>query len=206
MSDKYLIPGAVLIAAVVVAGALIYTKVAPSQQTASLQPTPQNPTENNNNNLPPDNSGNNPPVQDQDSLASGIEAVTTFYEKKGKTEICKQDGKPVIYLFSTSWCPHCQWIKPTFDKVAKEYVAQGKIKAYHWELDENDDTLTEEKESQVPQEAQAIYKEFNPRGSIPTFVFGCKYYRIGNGHESAGTVEDEEKELRALIDYLISKG
>src|SRR3990172_10780878 len=52
------------------------------------------------------------------------------------------DGRPVIRLFSTTWCPHCQWIKETYERVAKEYADAGKIVAYHWELDINDDTLT----------------------------------------------------------------
>ncbi|OIN95145.1 hypothetical protein CO015_00495 [candidate division WWE3 bacterium CG_4_8_14_3_um_filter_42_11] len=127
----------------------------------------------------------------------------TFYYQNGLS-ICKSDGKPVIYLFSTTWCPHCSWIKDTFDKVAKEYVEAGKIVAYHWELDTNDNTLTSEVETQVPTDAQAAYTKFNPDGSIPTFVFGCKYWRVGNGYESQSDLTSEETEFRALFDKLVA--
>lgn len=119
--------------------------------------------------------------------------------------ICKKDGKPIIRLFSTTWCPHCAWIKETFDKVATEYVKKGKIIAYHWDFDIGDDNLTSVKETGVPPEEEKVYQEFNPRGSIPTFIFGCRYYRIGNGYEregEAGKIK-EEKEFRELIEKLI---
>ncbi|OQA36837.1 MAG: hypothetical protein BWY53_00258 [Parcubacteria group bacterium ADurb.Bin326] len=131
--------------------------------------------------------------------AAGVE---TFDQKKGAT-ICKEGGKPVVYLFSTTWCPHCTWVKDTFDKVVAEYVKAGKIAAYHWELDTNDNTLTSAKETSVPADAQAVYQEFNPSGSIPTFVIGCKYFRVGNGHEAADDLAAEEKELRAAIDAVL---
>ena len=198
MEDKYLIPIAVLVAAILIGGALVYTKLSPSQQTAKIAPT-QDQTQDQNNNQ-------TQPAVNTDKLASGIPGVSSFYVKDAK-EICKQDGKPVIYLFSTTWCPHCKWVINIFDKVAKEYVAQGKIIAYHWELDTNDDTLTSAVEASVPAEAQAVYKEFNPEGSIPTFAFGCKYYRVGNGpgREAANDLAGEEAELRALFDYLVSQ-
>ena len=126
------------------------------------------------------------------------------FQYRNDLNICKQDGKPIIYLFSTSWCPHCQWIKDTFDKVVNEYVSQGKIVAYHWQLDTHDDTLTSAVETQVPAEALAVYNKFNPDGSIPTFVFGCKYWRIGNGYESQNDLAAEETEFRALIDKIIA--
>ena len=124
--------------------------------------------------------------------------ISTFSEKKGAT-LCKEDGKPVVYLFSTTWCPHCQWIQDTFDKTVAAAVAAGKIKAYHWELDTNDNTLTSQKETQIPEDQMAIYNEFNPGGSIPTFVFGCKYFRVGNGYESSKDLAKEAAEFNAVI-------
>lgn len=122
----------------------------------------------------------------------------------GKT-LCKKDGKPIIRLFSTTWCPHCEWIKETFDKVMADYVKKGKIIAYHWELDTGDDTLTKAVEKAVPPEEEAVYNEFNPGGSIPTFVFGCRYYRIGNAFEQEGAtgLPKEEKEFKDLIDKML---
>lgn len=123
--------------------------------------------------------------------------------------LCKKDGKPIVRLFSTTWCIHCQWIKETFDKVANEYIKKGKIVAYHWELDQGqeDDTLTTQKEGSVSQEEMAIFEKFNPYGSIPTFVFGCRYYRVGNAYEKekdAGKPK-EEKEFRDLIEKMLSE-
>lgn len=138
------------------------------------------------------------PVLDQ----ADVPGVTTFSEKK-EAEICREDGKPVVYLFSTTWCPHCKWIKDTFDEVVNKYVADGKIVAYHWEVDTNDNTLTTQKESVVPAKDLAIYKEFNPGGSIPTFVFGCKYSRIGNGFEQQQNLGSEKAEFEALIDSML---
>lgn len=119
--------------------------------------------------------------------------------------ICRKDGKPIIRLFSTTWCPHCIWIKDDFDSVVKEYVKKGKIVAYHWQLDTGDDTLTSAIEKKVPAEEEAVYKEFNPEGSIPTFVFGCKYYRIGNGYEREGDHDKEKAEFRQIIEELIKE-
>ena len=161
-------------------------------------------------------SGNTPSVAGQQNVVTGdnnqqqpvaqnqanVPGVTTFSEKS-EAEICTEDGKPVVYLFSTTWCPHCQWIKDTFDEVVSKYVAEGKIVAYHWEVDTNDNTLTAQKESVVPAKDLAIYKEFNPGGSIPTFVFGCKYSRIGNGYEQKQDLAAEKVEFEALIEDMI---
>ena len=136
-------------------------------------------------------------------LPAGISGTFT---KADNAEICKEDGKPVIRLFSTTMCPHCQWIKETFDKVALEYVNQGKIVAHHWEFDAKEDTISAKIVEQIPEEEVAIYKKFNPDGTVPTFVFGCKYYRIGNGFEREGNsgLVKEEAEFRSLIDELVA--
>jgi hypothetical protein len=43
----------------------------------------------------------------------------------------------------------------------------------------------------------------NPNGTIPTFIFGCKYYRIGAGYEAQKDLEAEKREFRQIIDKLI---
>jgi len=119
-------------------------------------------------------------------------------------ELCAEDGKPLVILFSTTWCPHCKWITDTFESVVKEYVDQGLIAAYHWEIDINDDTLTEEIETVVNPDHMALYTKYNPKGSIPTFVFGCQYTRIGNGYESQDDLAAEEAEFRTVIEALVA--
>lgn len=127
------------------------------------------------------------------------------FDSKAGSSVCAEGKKPKIYLFSTTWCPHCQWAGPDFDAVAKEYVTAGKIVAYHWQVDTGDNTLTDAVESTVPESDKAIYQEFNPGGSIPTFVMGCKYYRIGAGYERANDHAAEQRDLRAVIDALINE-
>jgi thiol-disulfide isomerase/thioredoxin len=143
-----------------------------------------------------------PPADNQNCTITNPD-IKTFACVNGTVEA--MDGKPEIRLFSTTWCPHCIWIKPTFDRVAKEYVDAGKIVAHHWELDTGDDTLTNETETSVPASEQAVFAKFNPRNSIPTFVFGGKYWRIGNGYEQQQSLTLEEQEFRAVIDELIKE-
>ncbi|TSC95576.1 MAG: hypothetical protein Athens101410_450 [Parcubacteria group bacterium Athens1014_10] len=130
-----------------------------------------------------------------------ISSIGTFGEVE--SEICKDGDKPIIRLFSSTTCPHCVWIKKTFDKVAKEYVGTGKIKAYHWELDQQDNTLTEEKETQIPDSEIKILTDFNPEGYVPVFIFGCKYFRIGTGYERENDLAKEEAEFKEIIDELL---
>ena len=131
--------------------------------------------------------------------------ITTFREQAG--EACTQDGKPIIRLYSTTWCPHCEWVKDSFDNIAKEYIEQGKIAAYHWEMDSGDNTLTDYNEKGVPKDEEEALKEFDSEGYVPAFSFGCKYIRIGNGYEEKGSIGKamEEAEFRKIIEELISE-
>ncbi len=130
------------------------------------------------------------------------QAIQTF--QKITKPLCEQDGKPIIRLFATSWCPHCQWIKKTYTDVVQDYVKNGQIIAHLWEVDTDDDLLTKEKDPVSPAEL-AVFKEYNPRESIPTFVFGCQYFRVGNGYEQAEDLQAEEYEFRAVIDELLAQ-
>ncbi|UCE73894.1 MAG: hypothetical protein JSV56_12880, partial [Methanomassiliicoccales archaeon] len=121
----------------------------------------------------------------------------------GQQEIEYENGKPVIRLFSTTWCPHCRWIRDTFDNVAREYIQSGQVVAYHWELNTGDNTLTNNKETDVPQSERDIFNTFSPDLSVPTFVFGGKYWRIGNAYENQNDLLAEENEFRTIIEKLI---
>jgi len=120
-------------------------------------------------------------------------------------DICREDDKPVIRLFSTTWCLHCQWIADTFDDVVQMYVDEGLIVAHHWEMDIGDDILTSQVEQAVPDDEMAVFEEFNPQEFIPTFVFGCKYYRIGTAYEQENDLESEAAEFMAVIEALLSE-
>jgi thiol-disulfide isomerase/thioredoxin len=139
-----------------------------------------------------------------DSLNDKSAFIKTFKVKEN-AQICTENGKPIIRLFSTTWCPHCKWVKADFDSIAKEYVANGSIVAYHWEIDQSDNTLTDAVEGSIPDSEMAIFNEFNPDGTIPTFVIGCKYYRVGNGYETANDMASERQELKAVIEQVVKE-
>jgi thiol-disulfide isomerase/thioredoxin len=117
--------------------------------------------------------------------------------------ICTENGKPIIRLYSTSWCPHCQWIKETYESVVKSYG--NDIVAYHWVVDKEDDALTSKDEGALPPEEWQLYTTFNSRATVPTFVFGCKYFRIGTAYEDENDLAHEERDFRAVIDALLDE-
>jgi len=126
---------------------------------------------------------------------------STFFNT-GDNIVTDSEGKPYVILFSTTWCPHCQWIADTFDSLAEEPFS-SQINLQHWELDTGDNTLTPEIETQVPQEMLDIYEKYNSRGSIPTFVFGGKYMRIGTGYEGQNDLQAELEDFRLIIGKLL---
>lgn len=143
-----------------------------------------------------------PLVVDKGSGDGGLVQGSTFTDTGD--EICKdQDGKPYVLLFSTTWCPHCEWIKDTFESLAQEDFAD-QISLRHWEIDTGDDALTNQVETEVSKDMLDIYEKYNPQGSIPTFVFGCKYIRIGNGYESQDDLDAEMQDFKLIINKLLA--
>lgn len=130
-----------------------------------------------------------------------IEEVEITFEETGD-EICKENGMAVVRLFSAEVDPHSQWVSKAFNDVAKEY--SGKVIAYNWQIDTGDNLLTELIEEKIPKQEIEIYKKYNNAGSVPTFVFGCRYVRVGNGYEAEGSLDKEEAEFRKVIEKLIS--
>ncbi|MDD3661749.1 MAG: thioredoxin family protein [Candidatus Dojkabacteria bacterium] len=190
--SSFATPLAILLSAIVISGAILY-----SGSRASL---------NNDSDGSTAGVADTQETVEQEELPTAADLVgpvvrqyETFTEYD--SEICKADGKPVVYLFSTTWCPHCEWIKDTFDSWAKEN--SDKVVAYHWELDTNDNTLTEEAETEVPSDHRAVYDNFNPNGSIPTFVFGCRYGRVGNGFETEDSLDMEREAFDKIVEELI---
>jgi len=144
-----------------------------------------------------------PITEDIEDMVEVVEKqveITTFKET-GK-ELCTENSKPVIRLFSTTKCKHCAWIKDTFDSVVSEY---DNIVAYHWELDTGDNILTEEVETAVPKREVEVFKEFSTERKVPVFVFGCEYARIGNGYENEDDLVKEDGEFRAVIAKLVEE-
>ena len=75
--------------------------------------------------------------------------------------------------------------------------------AYHWDLDIGDNILTEKIEKGIPRQEIEIFKKYNLRATVPTYVFGCKYVRIGNFYEQDNDLDAEEEEFRAVIEKLL---
>lgn len=137
----------------------------------------------------------------------GGEVVVTPVEgstflNTGDNLLVDVSGKPYVLLFSTTWCPHCAWIKDTFDALAQSEFA-NQVNIQHWEVDTGDNTLTSEVETQVPGEMLDIYKKYNPSGSIPTFIFGGKYIRIGTGYERQNDLNAETTDFKFIIGKLL---
>ena len=108
-----------------------------------------------------------------------------------------------VIVYSTTTCPHCKWISEAFDQFAKENLEN--ISAYHWEFDILDNSITPEKENEVPLSHQQIYLQQNPKGYVPFFSFGCKYTRLGNGFESQSNgIEKEKQEFDLILKELLN--
>lgn len=133
-------------------------------------------------------------------------AITTFEVASG--DICREDGKPVVRMYSTSTCPHCDWSADAFDPVVEMYVEEGLIIAHHWDLDTGDDLLTPQVETSVPDAELDIYydSQYSFDNYVPGFVFGCKYYRLGNGFETTDNLRAEAAEYMAVIEALLDEG
>jgi len=129
-------------------------------------------------------------------------AGSTFYDTGD--EILKDNSeRPYVILFSTTWCPHCQWISETFDGLANESFS-SQINLQHWQLDIGDNALTPLiTETEVPSSIQTLFDKYNPEGSIPTFVFGGRYVRIGTGYESQNDLDAELEDFKFIIGKLI---
>ncbi len=183
----FITPIAIILSAIIISAAVIYGASRVTGKVATNDTATQDTT----------NDGSNTGSDTTTTPGKVVRTFNTFTEYD--TTICKKDGKPIIYLFSTTWCPHCQLAKPIFDKFAKDNASKAYF--YHWELDTKDNTLTSAVETSVPADAQAIYEKFNPEGTIPTFVFGCRYGRVGNGFESNGAL-DKTKEVDAYTKVL----
>ena len=97
-------------------------------------------------------------------------------------EPCLEDGKPVVYYFGSSGCPHSRWEHPLIKEVAESFG--GKISFY--------DLMDKQEKMDVFQK----YLNING-GGIPFIVLGCKYARVGSG-ERVG----EEAEKQALTELI----
>jgi len=103
-------------------------------------------------------------------------------------EVCTKDGKPLVYFFGSTSCPHCVWEEPIMEKVAKKF---GDTIDFHKNVDSSTDSDVFQK-----------YSDINP-GYVPFIIFGCKYVRVGAGEnlgkDDAESQKLEEEALTAIL-------
>jgi len=85
-------------------------------------------------------------------------------------EVCLEDGKPVVYSFTSSTCPYCELQRAVLDDIVAKF-GDSIIFKDHVDSEEDINILFE-------------YGD----GSVPMLVVGCNYFRIG-----ANTDGTEEK-------------
>lgn len=113
----------------------------------------------------------------------GGETVDGDFIKLADQEICKENGKPIIYFFGSPTCPHCHWEYPIIKEVASKF---GDKINFHDNMNEI-----------IDKEVFIKYSD----GGVPTIVLGCRYYRVGSGE---GIGEEKETEvLNKLIQELL---
>lgn len=93
-----------------------------------------------------------------------------------------ENGKPAVYFYGTSTCPHCQWEKPIAQKVFARFKDQI---TYHEIINPKSN------------EDFNIFRQFqsyNPDGGVPFLILGGRYVRVGSG-QNLGTSDEESKKL-----------
>ena len=88
-------------------------------------------------------------------------------------DVCKEDGKPVVYFFGHSGCPHCLWEHPIFENVTANFTDEE------------------------------VFSLFSPQGYVPTIVLGCKFYRVGSGETQGEREEEAKEEEAKVLTALI---
>lgn len=107
------------------------------------------------------------------------ESITLGNFTKSGDEICKENGKPIIYFFGSQGCSYCKWEHPIIKAVAEKFTD---FIVFHDNMDTNED--------------MDIFSEYST-GGVPTLVLGCKYSRVGAGVQAGE--EQESNDLTALI-------
>lgn len=111
-------------------------------------------------------------------------------------KICNEE-KPVVRMYTTSWCEVCNESSIVFENAVKDFVNDGNISAVHWSLDTGDNLLTSKKENGVPQEEIDLFKKYSPDKLVPAVVLGCKYKYVGK------LSSEDEEEFKAILKTLI---
>lgn len=94
-------------------------------------------------------------------------------------ELLAENGKPIVYFFGSTSCPHCTWEKPIIQKVMAKFSG---VISYHENIDSDKD--------------QTVFSKYST-GGIPTIIIAGKYFRVGSGENSGEATETSN--LTALV-------
>ncbi len=119
-----------------------------------------------------------------DEVDISKEKLVGNFEETDEATACQENGKPIVYFFGTSACPHCQWEKPVIQEVAAQF---GDAIVYKEDISDG----------ASPFQNAEVFAKYSAQGSVPAIVLGCKYFRVGSG-ESTGA-ETEKANLTSLI-------
>ena len=166
-SSPYLIPLAIIVAGGLVGAGLYFGSKHPPEADSAQQAAVQ--------------------VQEGEQGQVAGEEVPQYETTVGNflvlnDEVCVEDGKPIVYYFGSSSCPHCTWEHPIIQEVMAQFADQI---SFH-------DLMDKQEEMEIFRK----YLDING-GGIPFIVLGCKYARVGSG-ERAG----EEAEKQALTQLI----
>ena len=114
------------------------------------------------------------------SVSSSVATIGSFRD----IESAAVEGRPAVYFFGTTWCPHCAWERPIFTNVTAKFSAYIDARVTEIDLEQ-------------PATEMEIFKHYSTEGQIPLIVIGGKYFRVGSG-ESLGQ-EMEENVLTAIL-------
>lgn len=112
--------------------------------------------------------------------------VEGSFKEVESQKICQENGKPIVYFFGSSTCPHCRWEKPVIEKVTSKF---GDYISFHEKIDDFG-------------KDRKIFENYSD-GGVPVVVLGCKYYRLGSGEK-----DGKQKEEQALTNLIcqLTKG
>lgn len=127
---------------------------------------------------------------------TGIPTIGNFL----KIENSKIEGKPLVYFFGVTTCPHCTWERPVFVDATSKFgtwknLREGDLSDASFESD-----YITVKATEIDKESNSdivVFQHYSPEGKIPLIIFGGKYYRAGSGENL-----DVEQETNILTVFL----
>lgn len=132
--------------------------------------------------------------------ASGVPAVGGFLNIEN-ANVSGINGKPLVYFFGTTWCPHCNWERPLFINATSAFGtwsgAYGDLSGATFTSDYLVVRAYEIDKVQPPEQDIKVFQHYSPKGSIPLIVLGGKYFRIGSGETNGAA--NETAALTALL-------